>query len=140
MVFFFFLSHHYSLRYRNHTLAPSCLTHLKCLLLPILFLSERKKEEGTNLVDEETKERPLGWRTTLPKHRRLPGADKVQTESSASHPDAEEGTGAAAAVKKKSFPFQRSAVLLSKVLRTGFGCLPSSRKKSMKWLSEIKRP
>ena len=75
----------------------------------------------------------------MPNHRRLPGADKAQTQGRASHPVAEEQT-AAEAVKKKTFPVQRSAVLLSKVLRTGFGCLPSFRKKNMKWLSEIKRP
>lgn len=42
----------------------------------------------------------MGWRTTLPNPRRLPGADKMQTQSRASHPIAEEQTGAAEAVTK----------------------------------------
>lgn len=43
----------------------------------------------------------MGWRMTLPNPRRLPGADKMQTQSRASHPIAEEQTGAAEAVTKK---------------------------------------
>lgn len=101
----------------------------------IFYLSERKKrKEGTNSVDEETKEGPLGWRATLPNPRRLPGADKMQTQSMP-HIHAEEQTGAAEAAVKKS-PFQKSAVLLSRCWELA-SCLPSSRKKSMKWLSEI---